>query len=311
MTFSQHQIDVTFSIASGNFQGGGNNYGGASSAGSNAIASGNNPTFSGLRVSARIENAGLEVGQNASISIWGLPLALMNQVTVIGGVFGAIGKNTVTLTAGDAVNGKQLTFIGAIMSAYVDAQSQPQVCLRVEASATAQLNAKNSPPTSVKGATDISSIGPQLAQQAGLAWEGNGVSVKLRNPYFPNSIGNQIREAARTCGLMHSVDCGTLAMWDPNKGRTSLGTVVMSPQTGMVGYPAFNQASIVIRSIFNPKIKNGTILNVQSSLTPACGNWNVYSVTHEIESQMPKGKWFSTIEANLLKSGGGTSDGSN
>jgi hypothetical protein len=94
-------------------------------------------------------------------------------------------------------------------------------------------------------------------------------------------------------------------MWDGKKGRSS-GGVTLSPQTGMVGYPAFNQAGVVIRSIFNPTIKNGTVVTVQSAITPACGRWEVYSVTHEIESQIPKGKWFSIIEANSLNQGGGS-----
>jgi len=279
MTFVQREITVSFSMGSGNFQGGGNT-----------------GTFSGLRVSARIDCPAGEVGQSASIAIWGMPLSAMNQLSIIGRSFGQVLNNTVTLTAGDAIAGLQLTFIGTVLSAYIDGNSQPQVCFRVEAKPSAQADAKNSPPTSVKGNADVTQIFQQLASKAGLQFENNGVSKKLRNPYLPGSIGNQIRDLARQAGIEHLIDKGKLAIWNPEQGRA--GSVTLSPQTGLVGYPAFNATTLIVKSIFNPKIENGTTITVQSDVQPACGQWNVFHVAHEIESQMPNGKWFTIIQAN-------------
>jgi hypothetical protein len=57
---------------------------------------------------------------------------------------------------------------------------------------------------------------------------------------------------------------------------------------------------VKVASIFNPAIKTGTKITVQSELTPACGSWVAFHVIHEIESNIPKGKWLTEIEAASL-----------
>jgi hypothetical protein len=76
--------------------------------------------------------------------------------------------------------------------------------------------------------------------------------------------------------------------------------VLLSPQTGMVGYPAFSGPAVLVKSILNPKIQNGTKLTIQSSLTPAAGNWSVFHAIHDFESNVPHGKWFTLAHANAL-----------
>lgn len=281
MTFVAREIDVSFTMAQGQFAGGGNTL-----------------SLSGLRVSAHINSPAGELGEAASIAIWGMSLSEMNQLSIIGRTFGEVDKNTLTLKAGDATSGLQLTHIGDVISAYMDGQSQPQVCFRVETQPTAQINAKNSPPTSVKGSADVAQIFQQLASKAGLQFENNGVNTKLRNPYLPGSIGSQIKELARTAGVEHLVDKGKLVIWNRNQSRG--GDVILSPSSGLIGYPSFSQNMLVVRSIFNPRIEYGATINVQSDVTSACGQWHVYHVVHDIESQMPNGKWFTIIAANSI-----------
>lgn len=283
MTFTQRMINVSFSLANGNFQGGGNT-----------------ANFSGLRISARIDGPGGMTGITLSMSIWGMSLSDMNQLSTVGQQFRYMYKNQVTVTAGDAIAGMQLVFQGNVTSAYVDAQSQPQVAFRVEAQPGAYLNVQSTQPTSVKGQADVAQLMQQLAQQAGLQFQNNGVNIKLRNPYLPGAIGNQIRTLAHMAGIEHIIDRGKLSIW--MAGQATGNNIVISPQTGMVGYPTFNQNSIYVKTIFNPTIQNSQKITVQSDLTPACGTWQVFHVCHEIECQLPKGKWFSIIGATPLQS---------
>jgi hypothetical protein len=289
MTFVQRQIQVSFSMATGNFQGGGNQA--SISASSSGTYDPNIP-----RISARVFGLGGESGLTLSMAIWGMPLSQMNQLSTVGTQIHYIGQNSVTVMAGDAISGMSLVFSGIITSAFVDAQSQPQVCFRVEAAPGATANVQNSAPTSVKGQVDAAQLMGQVVQKAGFQFQNLGVNnVKLRNPYLWGAIGNQIKMLARHGGFEHIIDRGTVYIW-PAQGQRS-SNVFLSPQTSMVGYPMFNQANVIVKSIFNPQIVNQGSITVQSDLTPACGTWNVVNVTHEIDANMPRGKWFTITEA--------------
>jgi hypothetical protein len=134
----------------------------------------------------------------------------------------------------------------------------------------------------------------QLAGQMNLSFENNGVNVKLSNIYLSGSARMQALTLAQHAGIEHLIDKGTLAIWKPGQGRQS-SSLMISPQTGMVGYPMFNQANVVVRTLFNPAINYGGLMQIQSDLTPACGTWAINYVDLELDSMVPHGRWFATL----------------
>ncbi len=197
-----------------------------------------------------------------------------------------------------------LVFIGNILFAFVDANAQPQVCLRLTARPGGLADAQTIPPTSIDGSADLATLMAKLANQGGFGFEGNGVSVKITRPYLWGSVGAQIQQLARAGGVEHIIDRGNLAIWSPGSTR-GLAAVTLGPTTDpkMIGYPAFNQASVNCRSIFNPNVQNGGTLILQTSLTPAAGKWTITAVSHQIETNMPRGKWETAIRASGIQSG--------
>jgi hypothetical protein len=77
--------------------------------------------------------------------------------------------------------------------------------------------------------------------------------------------------------------------------------VLISPETGMVGYPTFVSPNIVVKALFNPNVKYQGLIQVQSELTPACGMWKVIKLDLDLEASVPHGKWFLTAEAITTK----------
>ncbi len=77
---------------------------------------------------------GGETQATAELAIFGLPLDMMNQLSVVGTQINAIAKNSITVEAGDDESGMHLVFAGNIINAFVDANNMPNVCLRVSAS---------------------------------------------------------------------------------------------------------------------------------------------------------------------------------
>jgi hypothetical protein len=161
MTFVSRQISVTFTMASGNFEGGGNS-----------------ASLEGLRISAHVDSPGGVAGSTLSIAIYGMPLSMMNQLTTgVGRRLSYIGRNKVTVSA----NG-QLVFTGIIFQAWVDGQAQPNVCFRVEAMPGALANVTPLASTTQPGSQDVAQLMGQLARAAGFRFENNGVNIKLSNP---------------------------------------------------------------------------------------------------------------------------------
>ncbi len=286
MSFVQRLLTATITLVTGNFAGGGNTL-----------------NVSGLRMSATIDCAGGAASSTMDLTIYGLTLSQMNQLSTVGAQLNQQNKNKVTLMAGDAQAGMTQVFKGCIANAFVDAQQMPNVCLRISATPDGSTNVTPTKPTSTKGAGDVATAMQTLATQAGFSLENNGVNVKLNNMYLAGSIGQQMRTLARHAGVELFFEHDKAVIVPAGKSRQG-STPLISPQTGMIGYPAFNQATVIVRTIFNPAINYMGNVKIQSDLTAACGSFTVYHIIHELETLVHRGKWFSCLSAFSTTLGG-------
>lgn len=279
MSFTRKRIDVTITLGTGQF----------GDSGSNTV------TLSGLRVHAGIQVYGGEAMPQAQLRIFGLPLDMINQLTAIGPINSAVlYRNSVLVAAGDDETGMQTVYSGSIWQAWGEFQSMPEVPLNITGLGGLAAALKPVGALSYPGSADAATIMQTLAQTMGLAFENNGVSVQLSNPYFPGTALTQVRACARAAGIYFTIDRGTLAIW-PKDGARGGDVPLISPATGMVGYPAFSSNGLSLTTLYNPSIKPGGVVQVESSLQVACGRWTVLQVAHSLQSETPNGQWFSTI----------------
>jgi len=275
VSFIERDIDVVFDLANGQFLGGGNSY-----------------TVTGLRVQCKIVATGGPFISSAEITIYGMPLQLMNQLSTIGSQWSQRGNNKISVFA----NGS-LVFSGAIFNAFVDAAQQPQVCFRVIASPGAYQSVVPLDPISIQGSADAAQLMSQLASKMGFQFENNGVNVKLSNPYYDGSPWQAAVELAQHGNFDLTVERGVLII-SPFGSPRQGATVLVSADTGMKGYPAFVQNGLVVEALFDPTVKLLGLIEVQSTLSPANGVWQVRKVEYDLESITPGGPWFMTLETN-------------
>lgn len=265
------------------------------------VESGTNQlTVSGHRMSASLKNAGGFAMGEMQLRIFGLSLSLMNQLSTLGRIPLAGRNNTVSLSAGDDVNGMSVAFTGTITNAWADFKGMPDVAFHITAVAGMQAMLSAVPPSSFRGSSDVATIMASLAQQMGLAFENAGVQSRLANPYFPGTLYQQARACAEAAGISMTIDRGTLVIV-PRGGVRGGRIPLISPATGLVGYPGFTANGIALTTIYNPSISIDAVVKVESELTPACGNWRVYNVSHELEADQPGGAWFTALEAGELQ----------
>ncbi len=253
-------------------------------------------TLSGLRVSATVVKSG-GVGMTvAQLRVFGMAPSLMQQLSTYGAPIDFATQATVQVSAGDDESGMSIVSVGNITSAVADFEQAPEVSFTIAAH-TGLIDAiKPAKPTSINGGADAAKIMSQLAGTMGYSFENNGVSVQLSCPYFAGTARMQAQECAEAGDFNWIIDGGTLAIW-PKSGVRKAKLVVVSPQTGMVGFPKFMNQGVVVKTLYNPDIQFGSLIRVESSLQNACGLWGVTNMLYDLASETPGGDWFMTIQA--------------
>lgn len=249
----------------------------------------------GLRTSLNISLAGgLQWGQCRG-KIYGMPQSDMNAITTYAPRVGAFKPNIMRAYAIDGVQ-ESLVFVGNIVTAWADYQSMPDVCLDIQAQAGAVDLLKAVPPRSFKGAVDVATAMKQIAGSMGYGFENNGVSVVLQDVYLANTGLTQAKDLAAMAGVVMWFDGQTIAIAPKGVARGSVKPMV-SAKTGMVGYPTFDGVTVMCRTLYNPAITQGALVQIETDVQRASGEWLVLSLDHVLESEKPGGQWFSTFRA--------------
>lgn len=259
---------------------------------------GNTVTLSsGLRASARMVKAGGPSMGSADIRVYGMSMSLMNQLSTLGLRVVQVPRDIVTVKAGDEGSVLSTVYVGNVQNAYADFGGAPDVPFIISGQVALASAAISATPTSFKGTANAADIMSGLAARAGLQFSNDGVKVQLSNQYLAGTLREQMLKVVENANIeWNACENGIVAIWPKNGARGGLIPLI-SPDTGMIGYPTYTAEGIMLRTIFNPSVGLGGKIKVQSSLEPASRTWAVFGLSHELETLTPGGKWESTILA--------------
>lgn len=281
MTLARRRIDVTITIGQGQF----------------GEQIGDTMTLTGYRVQAYIEAVGGDAQGTAQVRIYGLPVDTLNRLTMTGPIANQMrAGNAILIAAGDDGQALSTIYQGYITESWSEMQEAPNAALVVMAGTAAVAAVKPVNASSYIGPTQVSSIMADLAAEAGFGFQDNGVQVTLDNPYFPGTTLSKIQSCARAAGIYYTIDQGVLIIWPMGSSAQQDGTIILSPSTGLVGYPTFGQHGVTARCLLNPALQYGKQFTIEGSImTPANRTWHAWSVQHTAESQTPNGAWFTDV----------------
>lgn len=290
MSLVRRKIDVTIILGTGAF-------------GEDPAGKANTVTISGSRVSASVIKAGSPSLDQATIQIFGLTKSKLNQLTRMGRGLAYVRNNTIVISAGDDVAGMSQVFSGTIINAYGDFTGAPESVLNVTATGAALGLAKPVAALSYPGGTDVAVIANQIAASMGRSFINYGVTAQLYSPYFCGTAVDQMRSLAVAGDFYWAQDGGqnqdSIVIWPKGKARGSLGPLI-SPATGLVGYPTYSDFGIGVRTLFMPGLLFGINFTLDTEIEPAKGVWNIISMVYDLESETPGGAWFIDIAASRL-----------
>lgn len=288
MAFVQRQIDVTFQLGRGVF-------------GEDGVS--DTVTLQGHRVQVDVTGVyGPGMGV-ANARIYGVKPTLWQQLASLNQATEAIRRNRLVIAAGDVGAALATVFDGQITLSQFDANAQPDTALNVTAHAGLLEAVKVAKPKSYPGAAGADVVLYNLAQEMGLAFENGGVTAVFSKLYLPPaSPREQVERVAQAARAEFVIDGQTLAVWPKGGSRGGLIPVI-SPDTGMVGYPNYSTSNnggwLSVTTLFNPNIRLGGVVEVQSSLKVANGKWVTHDIRHELDAEMPGGHWFTRFEATI------------
>lgn len=233
----------------------------------------------------------------ARIRIFGVTQQIMDACTVL--QFQNINARLMVGVQVYAIDGDQdtLVFSGFVVQAWGDYSALPDVCLHIQAQSALVSAQKTTKPKSYKGQVDVASVFAVLAREGGYILENNGVQAKLYDVYLASSLLEQMRDLAKQAGIDFGIEDKVL--WIAPKGAGRNGFVpLVSAQTGLVGYPMFNGVGVMFKTLYNPAIRAGGRIQIETDITRANGTWVVASIGHNLSSEVPNGPWFSNVLAN-------------
>ena len=230
----------------------------------------------------------------------------MNTLSTLGMKVIIVPRSTVTVQAGNAGSALTQVYQGGIIQAYTDYSGMPEVAFRVEAAAGYYTKVGPAPPLSTQ-TTAVATIMASLAQQAGVAagipggypLQNYGVTAIASPQYLWGSYWDQMGQLAKAYRFNLMLDHkspNAIEIWPIGSSRQgNLQIPLISPDTGMVGYPSFTAQGIIVRTQFNPALSFGTQVQVESSIPQANKTYYIAKLGHTLDAMVPNGSWFTDL----------------
>jgi hypothetical protein len=293
-TFAKKQLRFTFTLSN------------------NAKFSGANNTLviTGLRAAVKMSFPPPPAFPTVAGRVYGMLQSDMNALTALTQLVLTTQRNSVVIEANSGA-GWSAIFAGQLVTTLPDYSDLPNVCLRFVA-LTLGFDAINpATPTSYAPSADVATVIAAICQKLSpaCALVNTGVSQTFSgSTYFPGTAKQQLAAACKKAGIAVYTDQPGVVEITPSGSPRNRPLFVLSPQTGLVGYPSFEDINIVnAQCVFNPALVYGGQAKIQGSQQLSNnpqynvnGTWQIINIDHDLATGLPDGPWFSTMRLQPL-----------
>lgn len=253
----------------------------------------------GLAISCNIAYGGGAITPTAQITVYGLAMDnMLKLMRVQWNTMKAL-LNTVQIRAGNEGEKLDIVYEGNITQATIDANASPDIPLIITSQMAVVENLKLRDPYILEeGVTqDGALIIEQLANEIGYQFENNGASKILTDVTLEGSALQMIQRVAEMCDFDLYTEQRLISICKKNGART-LKIPIISPTTGLIGYPVPDIKGISFSCFYDPSVRFGGIVRVKDSVITVCNaDWRLYGLTAQLESNIPNGKWQMNCQA--------------
>ena len=280
-SFLKRKLKILLTLQKGSFKGG----------------EGNAYEISDLAMSVRVEKTGAPDFGKASAVIYGLPLDVMEQLSTLCMHPLFVRRNYINIYAGDDYNGYNQLYAGTITRASGDFNSAPDVKFQIEAQSGFFGAVTAQGANVISGKQTASTFIEQQAKKIGFTFKNEGVTGTVKNAVFEGSPLEQARQCAKQIGAELILDDETMILVSNGSSRKG-NAVLLTANSGLLGYPTMTQNGIEIKSIFNPNFRFAGLIKLETVVPKCSGTWRIVKMSHTLDSNIPSGgKWETQITA--------------
>lgn len=208
-------------------------------------------------------------------------------------------QNTIKVEAGE--QGSELTTVyeGNITFGYVDMSNAPDVAFRVTSSTAILDMYTSASPITFKGVTPVAQALGTISANMGYELENNGVpdSLTMTDTTLTDTNLNKIRALCKRYQIDLYIEQKRISI-APQGAPRNIRIATLRPGSGMIGYPTPTMQGVDVRCLYTTLIRFGGIIRIADSIMATCnGDWRVFGVTLNLESEVPGGNWFMDIRA--------------
>lgn len=276
MTYKKRSLKFEFKLKSGAFDDKGND----------------TLTIDNVKAEVEVGAYGGDPGTNLEARVFGLSLDLMSTLSYKGVQWNGAQQNMMKVWA----DGNPI-FFGSITNCFADMNQMPDAPLIVSAFATGFDQSITAPPFSARGSVDAADIITSIAKSIGFTVVNNGVSYPLLNPYFDGNPIEQIIKVSKACGFNIDTRIGVIYIW-PQTGAVDDVKPLVSKETGLMGYPIFNNYGVNFQSIFSNLFVLGRRIQLNTELKNASGIYTIVAAKHHLSTWTEGGPWSTIVQAS-------------
>lgn len=266
----------------------------------------NTMVLQGFRQSWQISFGGGSVAPSAKGKIWGVRAETMNKLTNMNWKVDGKQNNLLMIEAGDDPDHLDIVFKGNINFGFPDYSAAPDVCLSIEGMSGFFFKINAAPPNSYKGEIDVPVMLEKFAKDMQLTFHNEGVTAKISNASLNGSTQQQFDDIVKAAGIDCYRDPTDDSITIAPKGQPrKVETAVLTPKTGLIGYPVPTLQGIALRCLYDKRIRFGGTIEIKDSAVAQCnGIWRVFGINVNIDSELPNGQWFCDIQATEIGNSG-------
>lgn len=257
-------------------------------------------TFEQHRMRIQVRQGGKQFG-NTHVQVFGVPLDTMNQIARLW-LEALTPQNTDTLAI-DVWDGEGFVpfFSGVITWSAVNAAGMPQVFLDIEANAAMEGMNTTASPYANAGPVTLKDTLLAIAGTAKLSvdYDASAPEIQLVQQRVTGTPIEQITQIMNQFpNLTWFINLQRLTV------RAALAPLAATPirvaaDTGMIGYPVYSTSGIQVSTLFDPRIRPGLGLDIETEFDFVNRTtWVASVLAHSLDVNYPGGQWMTQIAAN-------------
>ncbi|AOF18158.1 hypothetical protein BED35_06040 [Yersinia enterocolitica] len=231
-------------------------------------------------------------GIQAEIMIFGLSIDRLASLSGKGiGVYTPTKDISVNVYSGD-----NKIFSGGIYASYANMNAQPETALVMNTISGLNLKTASSSAFSQPGAVPVESMLSAICNIFGFSLNASRLNGRVaQNPHFSGSPMDQVRDICLAHGLWYRVFDNIITVWPAGSAVDDIVPLV-SPDSGLIGYPVFTQSGITFQTQFSTYLAQGRVVELVTSLPNASGRYLLTVVEHFLNSWTEGGSWHTVCQ---------------